>query len=316
MEFYRLRSFVVVAEELHVGRAADRLRLAQPTLSRQIAALEGDLGVLLFSRDRRRLRLTSAGQVFLEHARDLLQRADGAAVAAKRAAAGELGELRLAFVQSATYEALPELLGRFRQSCPEVRLKLSPLTTLRQLPALLGGGLDVGLLRPRQPRAGLPDLRTHVISHDPWTVALPAGHRLARLRRVRVADLATEDFVLYASEAGSTGHDQILDGCRAAGFEPRIIQETADAQTTVAMVAAGLGVSLLLRPAPPMDPGLVAYRPLRDPWPGWDLAIAWSPDNPSATLRRFLELAGVRPASRTPGKAGIPTAPAGGPVAG
>jgi DNA-binding transcriptional LysR family regulator len=293
MEFYRLRSFVVVAEELHVGRAADRLHLAQPTLSRQIAALEGDLGVLLFSRDHRRLRLTSAGQVFLEHVRDLLRRADGAVVAAKRAAAGELGELRLGFVQSAIYEALPELLGRFRQSSPEVRLRIRPLTTLRQVPALLDGDLDVGLLRPRQPRAGLPGLRTHVISHNRWTVALPAGHRLARLRQVRITALATEDFVLYATEAGSTGHDQILDGCRAAGFEPRIIQETDDAQTTVAMVAAGLGVSLLLSPTPPMDPDLVVYRPLRDPWPGWDLAIAWSPDNRSATLRRFLELAGV-----------------------
>lgn len=300
MEFYRLRSFVAVAEELHVGRAADRLHLAQPTLSRQIAALEGDLGVPLFSREHRRLRLTSAGQVFLEHARDLLQRVDDAAVAAKRAAAGELGELRLAFVQSATYEALPEVLGRFRQSSPEVWLKLSPMTTLRQLPALLGGDLDVGLLRPQQPRAGLPDLRTHVLSHDRWTVALPAGHRLARLRQIRIAALAAEDFVLYAAEAGSTGHDQILDGCRAVGFEPRIIQETDDAQTTVAMVAAGLGVSLLLGPTPPTDPALVAYRPLRDPWPGWDLAIAWSPANPSATLRRFLDLAGVRSARRTP----------------
>lgn len=295
MEFYRLRSFVVVAEELHVGRAADRLHLAQPTLSRQIAALEGDLGVPLFSRDRRRLRLTSAGQVFLEHARDLLRRADDAAVAAKRAAAGELGELRLAFVQSATYEALPRLLGPFRQNCPEVRLTITPMTTLRQLPELLGGGLDLGLLRPQQPRAGLAALRTHVISHDHWSVVLPAGHRLAKLRRVPLAELADEDFVLYGSEAGSTGHDQILTGCRAAGFEPRIVQTTDDAQTTVAMVAAGLGVSLLLQPTPPTDPALVAYRPLRDEWPGWDLAIAWSPAHPSATLRRFLDLAGVRP---------------------
>jgi DNA-binding transcriptional LysR family regulator len=167
------------------------------------------------------------------------------------------------------------------------------------VPALLGGELDVGLLRPQQPRAGLSGLRTHVISHDRWTVALPAGHRLARLRQVRLAALAAEDFVLYATEAGSTGHDQILDACRAAGFEPRIIQETSDAQTTVAMVAAGLGVSLLLHPAPPMDPGLIAYRPLRDPLPSWDLAIAWSPDNPSAPLRRLLERAGVPGASQT-----------------
>jgi DNA-binding transcriptional LysR family regulator len=291
VEIEQLRLFVVVAGEMHVGRAAQRLHLAQPTLSRQIAALERDLGVELFSRARRRLRLTTAGEVFLEHARALLQHADLATREAQRASRGEIGTLRMGFVQSATYGTFPRLASAFRSACPDVRLEATSMTTLQQLPALHSGALDVGLLRPQQPAIVDTSVCTRVVSRDRLVAVLPQSHPLASGRRVELAALAGDAFVLYPNERGATGHGIIVDACVRAGFSPHTVQEARDAQTVVALVAAGLGVSLLLTPTPPIDPALVVYRPLADPMPTWDMALAWSADNTSTVLARFLAVA-------------------------
>lgn len=280
-----------------MGRTAARLHLAQPTLSRQIAALERDLGVELFSRAHRRMRLTTAGEVFLAHAREILRRSDAARLDARRAAHGELGTLRLGFVQSATYDLLPRLVRRFRAAFPDVRVEATFMTTLQQVAALHGGRLDVGLLRPQQPAdatgaSGIAGLDLLPLGRDPMLAVVPAGHRLAQESEISLADLAPEPFVLYTKESGSTGYDVILDACREAGFTPDIVQHALDAPTIVAMVAAGLGVSVLLSPTPPIDPALVTYRPLSDRLPAWEMALAWLPDNPSAALAQFRRLAG------------------------
>jgi DNA-binding transcriptional LysR family regulator len=304
MELRQLRSFVVVAEELNVGRAATRLHLTQPSLSRQIAALERDLGVELFARVRKRFVLTAAGDTFLAEARDLLRRSDEAVRAAQRTQRGELGTLRLRFVQSATFEVLPRILGRFREAYPEVVLDLEALTTLRQTEALRDGRIDVGLLRPSAPAVELgtkvkretsavelgPRLVSRVVSADPLVVALPARHPLARRKRLRLAELADEPFVFYTRPSGPAVHDTIVAFCRAAGFTPRIEQEAADVQTIVSLVSAGLGLSLLISPTPPTNPEAVVYRELSDDLPRWQLSVAWSPDNRSPVLARFLEL--------------------------
>ncbi|MEV5960267.1 LysR family transcriptional regulator [Kribbella sp. NPDC051952] len=294
MELRLLRSFVVVAEELNVGRAALKLHLTQPSLSRQIAALEHDLGVELFARVRKRFVLTAAGETFLADARELLRRSDEAVRTAQRTQRGELGTLRLRFVQSATFEVLPRILGPFRAAYPQVILDLESMTTIRQTEALRDGRIDVGLLRPAS--AGGTDavqlgprLTSRVVSADPLVVALPAQHRLARRKRVRLADLAEEAFVLYSRPSGPAVHDTIVGFCRAAGFSPRIEQEAADVQTIVSLVAAGLGVSLLITPAPLSNPDFVVYRELSDDLPPWQLSVAWSPDNRSPVLARFLE---------------------------
>ncbi len=282
-----------------MGRAADRLRLAQPTLSRQIAALEQDLGAELFTRSHRRLQLTTAGEVFLAHAREILQRAATAKRDAGRAARGELGTLRLGFVQSATYDVLPRLVGSFRSRFPDVRVDARFLTTLEQLPALRSGELDAGLLRPQQPdlagartdSSTFAGLELQVIGQDPMVVVLPAAHPLAAEPMISLAALADDPFVMYTKEAGSTGYDVIIDHCRRAGFTPNVVQHALDAPTIVAMVAAGLGVSVLISPTPPFDPALVAYRPVTDDLPTWDLALAWRSENPSAPLAQFRALA-------------------------
>lgn len=296
MELRQLRSFVTVAEEMNVGRAAVRLHLTQPSLSRQIAALERDLGVELFARVKRRFVLTAAGETFLAEARDLLRRSDEAVRAAQRTQRGELGTLRLRFVQSATFEVLPRLLGAFRLAYPEVVLDLEAWTTLRQTEALRDGRIDVGLMRPSAPVGGsavvqlAPTLTSRVVAEDPVVVTLPARHRLARRKRLRLADLADEPFVFYTRSSGPVVYDTIVGFCRAAGFTPRIEQEAADVQTIVSLVAAGLGVSLLIGPTPPSNPDAVVYRELSDDLPPWRLSVAWSPDNRSPVLARFLEI--------------------------
>lgn len=296
MELRQLRSFVVVAEEMNVGRAAVRLHLTQPSLSRQIAALERDLGVELFARVKRRFVLSAAGESFLADAQDLLRRSDEAVRTAQRTQRGELGTLRLRFVQSATFEVLPRLLGTFRQAYPEVVLDLESVTTIRQTEALRDGRIDVGLMRPTTPEGArttagrLDGLLTRVVSNDPLVAVLPARHRLVRRKRIRLAELAEEPFVFYTRLSGPVVHDSIVGYCRAAGFTPRIEQEAADVQTIVSLVAAGLGVSLLIGPTPPSNPDAVVYRELSDDLPPWQLSVAWSPDNRSPVLARFLEL--------------------------
>jgi DNA-binding transcriptional LysR family regulator len=287
VELRQVRSFVVVAEEMNVGRAAARLHLTQPSLSRQIAALEHDLGVELFARVKRRFVLTAAGSVFLADARELLRRADDAVLNAQRTQRGELGTLRLRFVQSATFEALPRLLGAFREAYPEVVLDLEAMTTLHQIEALRDGRIDVGLLR--LPTAE-PGLNSRLVTEDPLVVALPAKHRLAKRRRISLAELAEDDFVLYSEASGPSVYGRIVGYCRDAGFVPRIVQEGVDVQTIVSLVAAGLGVSLLIAPTPPIDPASVVYCKLSDDLPTWSLSVAWSPDNSSPVLERFLQL--------------------------
>jgi DNA-binding transcriptional LysR family regulator len=288
MELRQLRSFVVVAEELHVGRAAARLHLTQPSLSRQIAALERDVGVPLFARVRRRFRLTPAGEVFLDNAREIVRRADAAVVEAERAHRGEVGTLRLRFVQSATFGALPQVLGPFRAAYPDVTLDLRTMTTLEQTVELREGRADAGLLR-------LPgddhDLRTRVISQDPLVAVLPGGHPLTRRRRLPLVALAEEPFVLYTRSSGPSVNDAIIGHCMAAGFIPHVVQEAPDVQTIVSLVASGIGVSLLISPTPPTAEESVAYRPLTDKLPPWELALAWSPRNRSPALAKFLEVA-------------------------
>ena len=287
MELRQARAFVTTADEGHVGRAAVRLHVTQPTLSRQIAALERSLGVPLFDRSRRQLALTPAGEVFLAGARELLRRADNLAAAAQRAHRGELGVLRVGFVQSATFAALPRLLNAFRAAVPAVRVEVQAMTTLRQLDALADDRIDAGLLRPP---VNAPDLRLRTLSHDELSVALPGGHPLTRRRRVSLSDLAGEDFVFYERDAGPAVHDTIVGHCRAAGFSPRIVQEAIDVQTIVALVAANLGVSLLITPTPHTDEAAVVFRPLTDPLPRWEMALAWSVHNRSPVLARLLEV--------------------------
>src|SRR5687768_4355925 len=194
MELRHLRYFVAVAEELHFGRAAVRLHIAQPPLSMQIKQLEGELGFRLFQRTNRKVEITQAGALFLDDVRELLAELDRSVASAKRVARGESGWLGIGFVGSATYAVLPAALQRFRKDHPDVELVLRELVTAKQAQALREGRIHVGLARPAIDEEGID---SEVILHEPLVAALPDSHRLARKAGIRVEDLAAEPFILF-----------------------------------------------------------------------------------------------------------------------
>jgi DNA-binding transcriptional LysR family regulator len=288
VELRHLRYFVAVAEELHFGRAAARLHLAQPPLSRQIRQLEVELGVPLFERSKRHVRLTDAGAVFLVEARAVLAAAEQAAQAARRAARGEVGQLTVGFIGAASYSVLPGIVQAFRARYPSVELVLHEMTTAEQLAALRDGQLGAGLVRP--PVAD-PVLAATTVLREPLVVALPAAHPLAAQRRVAVAALAGEPWVLFPRRLAADLYDQILALCEGAGFRPRLAQEAVQMQTVVRLVGAGVGVSLVPRSAESLHSAGVAYRPLRGAAAEVEMAVAWRRDEESALLRQFLDVA-------------------------
>lgn len=287
MELRHLRYFVAVAEELHFGRAAKRLRMSQPPLSQQIAALERELGARLFERGRR-TALTHAGRMMLPEARATLEQAERAAGTARRADRGEVGGLSVGFVRSATFLALPVSLRAFRDKAPDVELSLHPLSTLEQLDAFEEGSIDVGFLfrLPGQPISDWLTLRT--VSREPLVAGMPEGHPLAHKEEVPLGDLSRDRLLLMARSAGAGTFDSIVALCRKAGFEPDDVQEISDTQTVAQLVAAGVGVSLHIG-----DPRLlrsygVVYRAVDDPEASWELAIATRNDDRSPVVGAFL----------------------------
>lgn len=262
MELRHLRYFRAVAEELHFGRAAQRLGIRQPPLSQQIRALEADLGVSLFDRNSRRVQLTAAGEALHAAAGDLLASVDAARLAVRRAGDGETGELVLGFVGSATNFLLPLAVRRFRKRYPHVALTLLEMTTAEQIRALHDGALDVGLLRPPLASADEQGLELEVVGAERLVVAMPADHSLAGERSIAVDRLAHDRFVHFPRSLGPGLYDQISRYCQQNGFTPLVVQEAVQMQTIVALVAAGLGVALVPSSVARLRRSEVVYRSL------------------------------------------------------
>jgi DNA-binding transcriptional LysR family regulator len=288
MELRHLRYFLAVADELHFGRAAARLHVSQPPLSQQIRHLEAELGVELFARTRRRVRLTDAGRAFAEEARVLLDRLGQAAEAARRIARGETGALAVGFIASATFGILPEIYRRFRARHPEVALVLSELSTAEQVEALRAGTIQVGMARP--PLAG-EGLAAEALGDEPLVCALPARHPLAARAALPLRALAAEPFVLFPRQPRPGWIDVVLDACRRAGFRPAIVQEALELSTAVALVGAGVGVTLVPATAQALRIDDVVYRPLLPPVPTTRLLAVHRAEGASPAALRFLEVA-------------------------
>ncbi len=288
MELRHLRYFLAVADELHFGRAAVRLHIAQPPLSQQIRQLERELGFDLFLRTRRRVRLTDAGRVFRDEVRPLFERLGQAAVAAQRVARGESGGLAVGFVASATYALLPRLYRRFRERHPDVALTLSEMSTAEQVEALRAGRIHLGLARPP---VGDETLAAEALADEPLAVALPARHPLAAQRALPLRALAQEPFVLFPRQPRPGWIDVVQDACRSAGFRPAVAQEVLELSTAVTLVAAGIGVTLVPSSAQALRLAGVAYRDLRSPAPVTRLLALYRADEPRPVVQRFLEVA-------------------------
>jgi DNA-binding transcriptional LysR family regulator len=294
MELRHLRYFVAVAEELNFTRAAERLHIGQPPLSMQIRDLEVELGVRLFERTKRRVALTEAGRRLLVRARGILDQTRQAADEARRAARGEVGELRIAFTASLPYTStLPDVLYAYRQRYPQVQLQLREMFTTDQFAALARDTLDVGLVR----FGGLDapaGIALREIGRDPLRLVINAAHRLAGRDQVSFAELRDEGFITHPADAG-TGLPAILQRlCREAGFEPRIVQTAREATTQIGLVAAGLGLALLPAPLESVRIPRVRYLPVSDADAYFALAVATRDGAAEPLLAGFLEvLAGV-----------------------
>ena len=243
MELRRIQYFVAVAEEAHFGRAAERLRMAQPPLSQQIKALEAEMGVVLFHRTTRKVELTPAGERFLDRARAILADVDDAVTEAGQVAAGMVGRIAIGFTGSATYDLLPSLVRVLRADLPGIELDIhGEMLTPDQVTALTDGTLDLGLLRPPVRNTAL---EVQVLRREPLIAVLPEHHPLAVHDRVRLADLRDDPFITYPSHNRSVVYEAVIDACQRAGFVPASVNEVSETSTMVSFVAAGLGVALV-----------------------------------------------------------------------
>ena len=260
-----------------------RLHIVQPALSRQIRALEEELGLRLFERDRRRVALTPAGAVFLEEARSLFEHVARAVEAAQRADRGELGSLRIGYVPAMVSTGLPEMVRRFRERYPDVDVQLQEMAPAMQVESLLRERVDVGFVRGPVHE---PALATRTVLEEPLVAALPSGHRLGRHKRLQLAMLAGEPFVLQARSLGAGSHDQILAVCRSAGFSPRVVQEGSQAEVA-SLVASGAGVAVVPASLRAIRRAGVLYRPLQEQ-PMTRLDMVWRKDAALPVLDAFL----------------------------
>jgi DNA-binding transcriptional LysR family regulator len=290
MELRHLRYFRMVATELHFGRAAEKLHIAQPPLSKQIQQLEAELGFELFARTKRSVALTPAGQAFLIEVDQIFQKLDRAIDIGKQTSRGELGQISIGFVGSATYNILPIMLQRFRDRYPHVQIELHELTTDRQLIWLREGRIDIGLIRP--PIID-QSFASQIIFQESLVVALPIDHHLAKLDLIDLSALAAEPFILFPRQLAPGLYDPIIAICQAAGFSPQVVQECIQMQTIVSLVSANMGVSILPASIQEAQRQGVIYKPIQ---PGSivdrlaKIAIIWRIDEDSPTINRLIEI--------------------------
>ncbi|GGZ09383.1 LysR family transcriptional regulator [Streptomyces olivaceoviridis] len=286
----QLTCFVAVAEELHFTRAAERLSMTQPPLSRQIQLLEGELGVKLLDRTNRTVRLTPAGRSFLAEARRIVRQAEHAALAVRRVSTGEAGSIAIGFTAASAYSALGELLESARRALPRVEILLHELVTRDQLEALSEGSLDLGLIRPS---AVGPDLTARTAVREGLVAALPADHALAADDGpMELSAFDGQDFLMYSPTEARYFHELLLTTFRGAQVRPVFTQYLSQVHSILALVNIGWGIALVPEAAAEMRPTGVVYRPLR--LPGHprpvELDYVWRKSNDNPALHALLQL--------------------------
>lgn len=296
MELRQLRYFVAVAETENFHRASERLNLVPSALSRQIRELETELGVALFERERRRVRLSAAGKSFLESARHLLGAADVARERVGLVARGHVGTLRIGLQEiTGRHRDVPRSFHLFRTRYPDVELQLAPMTSVEQAAAIAAGELDAGFFYVKTTN---PAFEVLDIDVDDWVLALPKRHRLARKPGLRLRDLRDEPFIWVPRSYAPMLYDRLMATCEKGGLVPRIVQEVKHQSLMLNLVAVGMGLTFVIATARGYGPGDVTFRKLADFSMPMTLNLVWRRDNDSAVLARFVEtfaeLKGVR----------------------
>ena len=289
MELRHLRYFIAVAEELHFGHAAERLHMAQQPLSRQIRNLELELGVSLFHRTKRTVRLTEAGKAFWKEAQKTLEQAQHAIAVAQKVGQGEAGHLHIGFTGPILNSVLPTIIRQFKHCYPNIHLELQRLSTEEQVQALLNEDIHVGLLHPP---IEAPSLRQEVIYQEPLIAVVPDIHPLAQTtsQPISVQELANEPFILFPRSIGPALYDSIISFCQQAGFSPAIAQEAFPQQTILGLVASGIGVSLIHASVKRIQQQGVVTRSLIEATPQLASAIVWSSDTTHPAVSKLLEV--------------------------
>ena len=288
MELRHLRYFVAVAENLNFTRAAARLHLAQPSLTRQIHNLEGEIGVRLLNRSKNQVALTEEGRAFLVDARRLLALATESVQAVQRLSRGETGQLNIAYSSNFNFALLPETLGAFREAFPHVALNLFDMTPAEQFRALEVRKIDLGFVGLRPPTS-TRGLQWESIARHRTVAVLPARHSLARKQRVNLGELKTMFFVGMSEKTHPGFRDWLCGTCQPAGFTPRILQDAESEPALMTFVAEGLGVTLAREHIKTLPHPGVAIRPLAPPV-RTDYFIAWNRDNDSRALQQYVEI--------------------------
>lgn len=283
----RLSCFIAVAEELHFGRAAERLHMTQPPLSRQIQQLETELGVQLIDRTTRSVTLTPAGVAFLPDARRILQLAESAALTVRRVPAGDLGTVVVGFTAASAHAVLPRLLEQTRSILPDVKLELREMVSSVQIEALMTGEIDLGMARPPLKRPGIV---SRPLLHEQLVAALPAGHPLTeQARQLTLNDLDGQDLVMYSPVQARYFHELLISTFTIAGATPRYVQFVTQVHTMLVLVRSGIGIALVPASAATLHPEGVVFRTIgafrERPV---ELDAAWRGDSTNPALLRLL----------------------------
>jgi DNA-binding transcriptional LysR family regulator len=288
MEIRHLRYFTAVAENLHFGLAARQLNISQPPLSQQIRELEEELGVQLFWRNKRRVQLTEAGRVFLQETKLILEQTSHAIRAVQRTNCGEIGQLTVGFVMSATCTVLPDVLRTFGQRYPGVELVLKESTTGEGIAALKEKKMHLCFLRlPARDEA----LDSKTLLSERMLLAIPKGHPFSDRSTVSLRLLEKERFIIFPRSQGSDFYDLIVSACHQSGFSPKVVQEAAQMQTILSLVAAGIGISLVPESVWTLRKEGVCYKPLLESFPETGIVLAWLRGPKPPIVDHFIEQA-------------------------
>jgi DNA-binding transcriptional LysR family regulator len=310
MELRHLRSFIVLAEELHFTHAAQKLNIVQPALTGQINALESEVGARLLDRDKRSVRLTGIGELFLVQAKATLQQAERALQIAQRAEQGELGTLRIGFVSTAIHVVFPKLVQMLRERYPRLQLGFQDMNTPRQLKALDEGRLDFGFLRMPATAKGI-----HIkpIHEEPFVLILPQEHHLAKCEVVQLQSLEDEPMIWLTRGAAPGYSDALLGYLSERGFIPHIVQEFEELSTLVGMTASKLGLAIVPASVAITRSSAVVARSLELPGLRSQIGLAWK-DAQSAVGKNFLRMvaeisAEAKEGGKDSAKSAVPTPP-------